>query len=109
MQDNEAVFSVLAGSTLGGGTRVNWCASFRTPAHVRKEWSADLGLEAFAGAEYERALDAVCERLHVRTGALVGVFRAREGGVVEGFGSVQGGAMRTLPRCTGHCKAQHLN
>lgn len=27
--------AVLAGSTLGGGTRINWCASFKTPPHVR--------------------------------------------------------------------------
>lgn len=26
--------NVLAGSTLGGGTRINWCASLRTPPHV---------------------------------------------------------------------------
>lgn len=32
----DGAVSVLAGATLGGGTRVNWCASFRTPAHVRQ-------------------------------------------------------------------------
>lgn len=60
--------SVLAGSTVGGGTRVNWSASFKTPDHVRKEWAESLGLEAFTGPEYDDALEAVCERVGVRTG-----------------------------------------
>lgn len=60
--------SVLAGSTLGGGTRINWCASFRTPAHVRREWAQALGLPDFEGPKYDAALDLVCERLSVHTG-----------------------------------------
>jgi hypothetical protein len=35
LASEDASITVLAGSTLGGGTRVNWCASFKTPAHVR--------------------------------------------------------------------------
>lgn len=59
--------SVLAGSTLGGGTRVNWSASFPTPAHVRREWSQKLGLTAFEGPEYDAALEAVGSRLAVQS------------------------------------------
>jgi hypothetical protein len=33
---DDAGISILAGATLGGGTRVNWSASFETPAHVRR-------------------------------------------------------------------------
>ena len=62
--------SVLAGATLGGGTRVNWQASFRTPAHVRAEWANEHGLPLFTGPAYDAALDAVCARLGVTTGAL---------------------------------------
>jgi len=57
--------SILAGATLGGGTKINWCASLRTPDHVRAEWAAaphGLG-EALSGAPFDAALDAVCERL----------------------------------------------
>ncbi|KFM25183.1 Long-chain-alcohol oxidase FAO1 [Auxenochlorella protothecoides] len=68
MQDSRGLMGVLAGATLGGGTRVNWCASFRTPEHVRREWAAAHGLLCFTGATYESAMDAVCERLGVRTG-----------------------------------------
>ncbi|KAK9785976.1 hypothetical protein WJX73_007918 [Symbiochloris irregularis] len=61
--------AVLAGSTLGGGTRINWTASLRTPPHVLQEWAEDFGLPAFASAEYAAAMDAVCSRLGVRAGA----------------------------------------
>lgn len=60
--------SILAGATLGGGTRVNWQASFRTPAHVRREWAGEHGLEAFNSPRYDRALDAVWQRIGVTTG-----------------------------------------
>lgn len=54
--------AVLAGSTLGGGTTINWGASWRTPDHVRKEWAEKHGLTAFAGSEYDQALDEVATR-----------------------------------------------
>ena len=56
---------LLAGSGLGGGTRVNWCASFRTPQVVRHEWATRHGLEFVAGQQYVEALDVVIGRLGV--------------------------------------------
>ncbi|CAB1103128.1 unnamed protein product [Ectocarpus sp. CCAP 1310/34] len=60
---------ILAGSCVGGGTTVNWAASFRTPRHVRLEWSRKLGLKSFEpGGPLDNALDAVCSRLGVNIG-----------------------------------------
>ena len=56
---------VLAGSALGGGTVINWSASFRTPEHVTHEWAAAYGVGGYEGAAYQAALDAVCARLNV--------------------------------------------
>jgi hypothetical protein len=84
--------TALAGSTLGGGTRINWCASFPTPDHVREEWSEVGGLPVApatsAGGEkkeeggeggsqttttrFDRALAAVCQRMHVSVNVGVG-------------------------------------
>ena len=64
-----AGINILAGSTLGGGTRVNWQASFKTPEHVRREWATEHGLPVIASEQYDRALRAVCTRLGVTTGA----------------------------------------
>ena len=64
----DAGISILAGATMGGGTRINWQASFRTPAHVRREWATEHGLEAFNTPRYDRALDAVWQRIGVTTG-----------------------------------------
>ena len=57
---------VFAGSTLGGGTTVNWAAAFRTPDYVLDEWERDHGLCGFGDA-LQPSLDAVCARLHVDT------------------------------------------
>ncbi len=39
---------VLAGSTLGGGTTINWQASFETPDNVLTEWETKFGLHGLA-------------------------------------------------------------
>jgi choline dehydrogenase-like flavoprotein len=60
---------VLAGATLGGGTTINWAASFRTPDHVLHEWERDFGVAGLTGGGYQRSLDVVCDRLGVNTHA----------------------------------------
>ncbi len=59
---------VLQGSTLGGGTVINYTTSFPTPDSVREEWARDHGLPHFRSAEFTRSLNAVGERLGVNTG-----------------------------------------
>lgn len=63
----DTTMSVLAGSTLGGGTTVNWSASFRTPDHVLKEWAEEYGFTAATSRDYQRSLDAVTQRMNVGT------------------------------------------
>jgi long-chain-alcohol oxidase len=56
---------VLAGSTLGGGTVVNYSTSWPTPPAVLAEWRMVSGVAAFASGEVEAAQAAVAERLGV--------------------------------------------
>jgi choline dehydrogenase-like flavoprotein len=58
---------VLAGSTVGGGTTVNWMTSLRTPDHVLRQWERECGITGAAGPEWQASLDAVCDRLGVNT------------------------------------------
>ncbi|XP_037497007.1 long-chain-alcohol oxidase FAO4A isoform X3 [Jatropha curcas] len=58
---------VLAGSTVGGGSTINWSASIRTPQHVTDEWSNAYGLEIFDSKLYKEALDVVCEKMGVQS------------------------------------------
>ena len=44
----------------------DYTSSFQTPRAVREEW-ATLGASAFAEPEYDRALEAVCDRLAVNS------------------------------------------
>ncbi|KAL3702517.1 hypothetical protein R1sor_020539 [Riccia sorocarpa] len=59
--------NILAGATVGGGSTINWSASFQTPEHVRREWAEDLGLSFFSTGEYQQAMDAVCTRGRVNS------------------------------------------
>ncbi|CAA7395560.1 unnamed protein product [Spirodela intermedia] len=56
---------VLAGATVGGGSAVNWSASFTTPDHVLNEWREEHGLKLFGQPAFREALEAVCARLGV--------------------------------------------
>ena len=56
---------IIAGSTLGGGTVVNYTTSFKTPPHVLRQWRETSGIDMFVSGEFDESLDEVSERLGV--------------------------------------------
>jgi choline dehydrogenase-like flavoprotein len=59
---------ILAGSTLGGGTVVNWTTSFRTPEDVLAEWDQRSSLNGcFTSSELQESFAAVEQRISVNT------------------------------------------
>jgi choline dehydrogenase-like flavoprotein len=56
--------ALLAGSTLGGGTVVNYMNCIRTPEHIRREW-AGMGIEGMDEPDYEQHIEAIWKRLGV--------------------------------------------
>ncbi len=61
----EGQVSIQAGSSLGGGTVLNWTNCLRTHDWVREEWANEHGLEGLDGSGYDAHMDAVWERLGV--------------------------------------------
>jgi choline dehydrogenase-like flavoprotein len=56
---------VLAGSTLGGGTVVNWMTSFRTPPDILEEWAQVSDLKDFTASALQDSFAAVEKRINV--------------------------------------------
>lgn len=59
--------NILAGSTVGGGSTINWSASIRTPPHVIQEWAHVHELEIFDSPLFKEALDVVCQKMEVQS------------------------------------------
>ena len=55
--------TLQAGTTLGGGTVINWQNCLRTKPWVREEWAREFGLEGVDGPDYDRHLDTVLARI----------------------------------------------
>ena len=58
---------IFAGSTLGGGTVVNWTTSFRTPDYILEEWEQQSGLKEFTGSALQDSFAAIEQRIQVNT------------------------------------------
>jgi choline dehydrogenase-like flavoprotein len=57
---------MMAGSTLGGGTAINWMTSFRTPEDVLAEWDQRSGLSnCFTSSQLQQSFASVEKRLSV--------------------------------------------
>ncbi len=61
----EGQVSIQAGSSLGGGTVLNWTNCLRTTDRVRAQWASEHGLEGLDARDYEAHMDAVWERISV--------------------------------------------
>ena len=60
----EGQVNIQAGSSLGGGTVLNWTNCLRTTDRVRAQW-AEHGLEGLDSPDYDAHMDAVWERVSV--------------------------------------------
>jgi acyl-CoA reductase-like NAD-dependent aldehyde dehydrogenase/choline dehydrogenase-like flavoprotein len=61
----EGQVSIQAGSSLGGGTVINWQNCLRTFPWVREQWAREHGLEGLDGPDFDRCLDQVMARIGV--------------------------------------------
>lgn len=58
---------ILAGSTFGGGSTVNWSACLKTPFKVRKEWYENHKLDFVADEQYDNYVDYVLKQMGALT------------------------------------------
>jgi choline dehydrogenase-like flavoprotein len=59
----DGMVSIAAGSTVGGGSTVNWSNSLMTPASVRACWAKDSGLSDIDTSAFDEHLHAVFDRI----------------------------------------------
>ncbi|XP_047318924.1 long-chain-alcohol oxidase FAO1-like [Impatiens glandulifera] len=67
LQTLDGKIMIVAGSTVGGGSAINWSASIKTPEFVLREWAEERNVPFYKTDEYAIAMEKVCERIDVTT------------------------------------------
>ncbi|RUS20244.1 hypothetical protein BC937DRAFT_95618 [Endogone sp. FLAS-F59071] len=67
---DDASIYIVAGSTFGGGTTVNWSASLQPQHFVREQWAAQ-GLPYFMSPRFQRDLNRIYKRIGASKDAVV--------------------------------------
>ena len=62
---DDLAIAVLQGRSVGGGTTVNWCSSFRTPKRVLDFWKAHHGIDTLSEETLSPHWEAIERRLHI--------------------------------------------
>ena len=62
---DDLAITILQGRSVGGGTTVNWCSSFRTPERILTAWKDRFGIETLTTASLTPHWEAIEKRLHV--------------------------------------------
>src|SRR5215468_10294522 len=57
--------SILQGRSVGGGTTVNWCSSFRTPKRILDRWRDVFGVEGLSEDALRPHWEWIEKRLHI--------------------------------------------
>lgn len=62
---DDLAITILQGRSVGGGTTVNWCSSFRTPERILQVWKDRFGIDTLSTATLTPHWEAIEKRLHV--------------------------------------------
>ncbi len=57
--------TLLQGRSVGGGTTVNWCSSFRTPQRIIDRWKSDHGIDTITTEALTPHWDEIEKRLRI--------------------------------------------
>ena len=88
----DANINVLAGSTFGGGSTINWSASLKPRFFARRAWAEKYGVPYYATPAFTADLNFVCNRM----GAGVGNIKHNLGNSLLALGSQRCG-MECVP------------
>lgn len=62
---DDLAVTILQGRSVGGGTTVNWCSSFRTPQRILDGWRDRFGVDTLTTEALTPHWDAIEKRLHI--------------------------------------------
>jgi len=62
---DDLAITILQGRSVGGGTTVNWCSSFRTPDRIIQTWRDRFGIDTLSTEILTPHWEAIEKRLHV--------------------------------------------